>query len=67
MANVPYHADVVAFGQAICEARNGETQNLKHALVCTTRQARVVAYATKPGAFLGNISCKMKHDDSKVG
>ncbi|KAG2501511.1 hypothetical protein HYH03_000018 [Edaphochlamys debaryana] len=24
MANVPYHADVVAFGQAICEARGGE-------------------------------------------
>lgn len=23
MANVPYHADVVAFGQAICEARGG--------------------------------------------
>lgn len=24
MANVPFHEDVVAFGQAICDARNGE-------------------------------------------
>ncbi|GLC41738.1 hypothetical protein PLESTB_000682600 [Pleodorina starrii] len=42
MANVPYHADVVAFGQAICEARGGEyALACEHAHSCCILLARV--------------------------
>ncbi|KAG2429944.1 hypothetical protein HYH02_013895 [Chlamydomonas schloesseri] len=42
MANVPYHADVVAFGQAICEARGGEYGlACEHAHSCCILLARV--------------------------
>ncbi|KAG2423460.1 hypothetical protein HXX76_015330 [Chlamydomonas incerta] len=42
MANVPYHADVVAFGRAICEARGGEYGlACEHAHSCCILLARV--------------------------
>ena len=35
MANVPYHQDVVDFGQAICKARGGEgLADMSHGYVC---------------------------------
>ncbi|PNW73212.1 hypothetical protein CHLRE_14g623300v5 [Chlamydomonas reinhardtii] len=42
MANVPYHADVVAFGEAICQARGGEYGlACEHAHSCCILLARV--------------------------
>ncbi|GIM07336.1 hypothetical protein Vretimale_11486 [Volvox reticuliferus] len=42
MANVPYHADVVEFGQAICAARGGEyALACEHAHSCCILLARV--------------------------
>lgn len=50
MSNVPYHADVVAFGQAICEARGGEyALACEHAHSCCILLARVDRFYREGG------------------
>eukprot|EP00198_Chlamydomonas_reinhardtii_P003396 XP_001692732.1 ADPH--cytochrome P450 reductase-related protein [Chlamydomonas reinhardtii] len=52
MANVPYHADVVAFGEAICQARGGEYGlACEHAHSCCILLARVDKFKAATSAL----------------